>query len=144
MTIYKIRYFHFLWKNDDLSCTCVNLVHHYKLNRSSHNLERNFFGEKKMMIFFILVKSKHSYLVRSSVVCFVRLQWRIQDFPYRGRAPIRGGVDLRHGHFLVKMYVKTKELGPMGACAEHAPLDPPMVCTGWWNYFTELLCQVGK
>ena len=32
-----------------------------------------------------------------------------------GRAPVRGGgVDLRHGHFLVKMYVKMKELGPMG------------------------------
>ena len=50
-------------------------------------------------------------------------QWRIQDFPWGG-----GGVHLRHGHFSVKMYVKTKELGPIGgACAGHAPLDPPMI-----------------
>ena len=34
----------------------------------------------------------------------------------------RGGVDLRRGHFSVKMYVKMKELGPIGgACAGHAP-----------------------
>ena len=40
-----------------------------------------------------------------------------------GREPVRGGVDLQRGHFLVKMYVKTKELGPIGgACAGHAPL----------------------
>ena len=32
----------------------------------------------------------------------------------RGRAPTRGGMDLRRGHFLVKMYVKMKELGPIG------------------------------
>ena len=33
-----------------------------------------------------------------------------------------GGVDLWHGCFLVKMYAKTKELGPVGgACARHAP-----------------------
>ena len=31
-------------------------------------------------------------------------------------------MDLRCGCFLVKMYVKTKELGPMGgACSRHAP-----------------------
>ena len=33
-----------------------------------------------------------------------------------------GGVDLRHGHFLAKMYVKTKELGPIGG---HAPGTTP-------------------
>ena len=33
-----------------------------------------------------------------------------------------GGVDLRRGHFSVKMYVKTKELGPMGG---RAPGMPP-------------------
>ena len=39
-----------------------------------------------------------------------------------GRAPVKGGVDLRHGHFSVKMYAKMKELGPIGgACAGHAP-----------------------
>ena len=38
-------------------------------------------------------------------------------------------MDLRRGHFSVKMYAKTKELGPIGggACAGHAPLDPPMI-----------------
>ena len=42
--------------------------------------------------------------------------------------PLGGGVDLRRGHFSVKMYVKMKELGPIGgACAGHTPLDPPMV-----------------
>ena len=41
-----------------------------------------------------------------------------------GRAPVRGAVYLRRGHFSVKMYAKTKELGPIGgggACARHAP-----------------------
>ena len=39
----------------------------------------------------------------------------------------RGGVDLRHGHFSVKMYVKTKELGPIGGGVRPArPIDPPM------------------
>ena len=33
-----------------------------------------------------------------------------------------GGVGLQHGHFSVKMYVKTKELGPVGgACAGMPP-----------------------
>ena len=37
-------------------------------------------------------------------------------------------MDLQHGHFLAKMYVKTKELGPVGgACAGHGPLDLPMI-----------------
>ena len=35
------------------------------------------------------------------------------------------GVDLQCRRFLVKMYAKMKELGPMGvACARHAP--PPI------------------
>ena len=42
------------------------------------------------------------------------MQWRIQDFPLGGCAPIRGGMDLQRGHFSVKMYAKMKELGPMG------------------------------
>ena len=43
-----------------------------------------------------------------------------------GRGPI-GRMDFRRRCFSVKMYAKTKELGPVGkACAGH-PLDPPMV-----------------
>ena len=44
-------------------------------------------------------------------------QGRIQDFPLGGGgAPtlIGGGANLRHRHFLVKTYVKTKEFGPVG------------------------------
>ena len=38
-----------------------------------------------------------------------------------------GGVDLRCGHFSVKMYAETKELGPTGGGMRPArPLDPPM------------------
>ena len=37
-------------------------------------------------------------------------------------------MDLRHGHFLVKMYAKMKELGPIGGRVPGTPpLDPPMV-----------------
>ena len=49
-------------------------------------------------------------------------------FPIGGRAPVRGGMDLRCGHFSVKMYAKMKELGPIGGRAPGTPpLDPPMV-----------------
>ena len=43
--------------------------------------------------------------------------------------PLGGGMDLRHGLFLVKMYAKMKELGPIGGRAPGTPppLDPPMV-----------------
>ena len=40
-------------------------------------------------------------------------------------------MDLRRGHFLVKMCAKTKELGPIGGgerLARPPPLDPPMIC----------------
>ena len=42
----------------------------------------------------------------------------------RGRQPVGGGgggIDLRRGRFSVKIYVKRKQLGPVGACARHAP-----------------------
>ena len=39
-----------------------------------------------------------------------------------GPGPIRGGVDLRRGCFLAKMYAKTKEFGPIGG---RAPCTPP-------------------
>ena len=48
---------------------------------------------------------------------------------HRGREPVKGAWTPRHRCFLAKMYVKTKELGPVGggACARHAPLDLPMI-----------------
>ena len=50
-------------------------------------------------------------------------QWRIQDFPLGG-----GGANLRHIHFLAKMYAKMKEIDPVGGGGRRgAPLDPPMV-----------------
>ena len=45
-----------------------------------------------------------------------------QGFPVGRHAPIRVGVDLRHGCFSVKMYAKMKELGPIGG--RHAPGVP--------------------
>ena len=40
-------------------------------------------------------------------------------FPVGARGPVMGDVDLRRGHFSVKMYVKMKELGPVeGVCDE--------------------------
>ena len=49
-------------------------------------------------------------------------------FPIGGHAPVSGGMDLRRRHFLVKMYAKTKELGPImgGVRPARPPLDPPM------------------
>ena len=44
-----------------------------------------------------------------------------------GVDPFWGGFGPQRGHFSVKMYVKTKELGPVGGgMRRHAPLDPPM------------------
>ena len=53
-----------------------------------------------------------------------KFQRRIQDFPLGGADP-RGDAYLRCGHFLAKMYVKTKELGPVGGAREGAPAAPP-------------------
>ena len=42
--------------------------------------------------------------------------------------PVGGGMDLLRGRFLVKMYAKMEELGPIGGRAPGtSPLDPPMV-----------------
>ena len=61
-----------------------------------------------------------------------RISRRGRRAPVRGRrAPVRRGMDLRRECFLVKMYVKTKELGPIGgACARHAPPPPPRSTNG--------------
>ena len=38
------------------------------------------------------------------------------------------GVDSQGSYISKILYVKTKEFGPLGgACARHAPLDPPML-----------------
>ena len=45
-----------------------------------------------------------------------------------GVHPLGDGMDLWRGHFLVKMYAKMKELGPIGGGVRRArPLDPPMI-----------------
>ena len=59
----------------------------------------------------------------------MNLQFPVADpgFPVGGCGPIRRGMDLRHGCFLAKMYVKMKELGPIGGHAPSMPpLDPPI------------------
>ena len=44
-------------------------------------------------------------------------------FPVGGGVDLLGGgLDLRHGCFLAKMYAKTKEFGPVGG---HVPGTPP-------------------
>ena len=66
------------------------------------------------------------YFVRQ--LFHVGQQWRIQDFPWGGggwRGPLGADMDPRHGHFSVKMYVKTKELGPVGGGV--CPARPPQI-----------------
>ena len=68
--------------------------------------------------------------MNKNIVVQKSIQWSVADpgFPVGWRAPVRGGVDLRRGHFSVKMYVKTKELGPIGGHVPGMPpLDPPKV-----------------
>ena len=48
-------------------------------------------------------------------------------FPIGRRGPIVG-LDLRHRHFSVKMYAKTKELGPVGGRAPGTPPRSTNVC----------------
>ena len=49
---------------------------------------------------------------------------------HRGRGPVRGDVDFQRRCFLLKMYVKMKELGPLGRGVRRKFLyvDPPMNC----------------
>ena len=54
-------------------------------------------------------------------------------FPVGGAPTHWGGANLRHAHFLVKMYVKMKEIDPVGgARAGGTPLDPPMDTDNFW------------
>ena len=56
-------------------------------------------------------------------------QWQIQWFPIGGGMDlVGGGVDSRGGYVLKILYVKMKELGPLGGHALGAPpLDLPMI-----------------
>ena len=78
-------------------------------------------------MFYIVMRQSGAFILFELIPVFMpQNQYRsVADpgFPVGGGcAPIRGGVDLQHGHFLVKMYAKTKELGPIGgACDGHAP-----------------------
>ena len=47
-----------------------------------------------------------------------------------GVGPFWGGFGLQHGHFSVKMYVKTKELGPVGGGVHQH--TRPQICL--WLY----------
>ena len=51
-----------------------------------------------------------------------------------GVHPLGGGVDLRCGHFSVKMYVKRKELGPIGGGVR--PACPPPISTNAFLHFS--------
>ena len=53
----------------------------------------------------------HSFIIRAGSRIFCR----------GGVDPFWGGFGLQCGHFSVKMYAKTKELGPVGGVRRHAP-----------------------
>ena len=63
------------------------------------------------------------YTVNGRTGALARKQGRIQDFPLGGAWTHfgGGGFGLQRGHFSVKMYAKTKELGPVGGVRRHAP-----------------------
>ena len=93
----------------------------------------NTFHIKTILLSFSIkyrIPSKYSALLITARLHFLALrniakQWRIRDFPLGALTRLRD-VDLRHGHFLVKMYLKTKELGPVEGVHRARPLDPPM------------------
>ena len=64
-------------------------------------------------------------------------------FPVGGLDPFwgGGGMDLQHGHFLVKIYVKTKEWVPWGGGLRRKILyvDSPII-----TYMQSVLCQTHK
>ena len=56
--------------------------------------------------------------------------------------PLGGGVDAQCGHFLVKMYVKMKELGPIGGGMHLAhpsrSANDTVTGTNWKRYISNL------
>ena len=59
---------------------------------------------------------------------------------HSGRGPILGGFGLQRGHFSVKMYAKTKELGPVGG---RAPARPPRSAHANFIYYSYLYFRCG-
>ena len=56
------------------------------------------------------------------------IQWRIKDFPLGGGGADQlggGGANLRCIHFLAKMYVKMKEIDPVGGGGVRTGSAPP-------------------
>ena len=78
----------------------------------------------KLMIIFVIymnVKVPHYYEIFVIHATCYRAGSRIFR---RGGPILGGGFGLQRGHFSVKMYAKTKELGPVGG---HAPARPPQI-----------------
>ena len=93
---------------------------------------RSIFVMLVMLCGIVVGKSKRSTSIFEQ---YCRYQWRIQDFPWGGgRGPVRRDVDTRQEHFLAKMYVKMKELGPVGGVRPvRPPPDPPMGIHSIWQ-----------
>ena len=77
----------------------------------------------------------------------LRNNWAVSvadpGFPVGGGVDlVGGGVDSRGGYVLKILYVKTKELGPLGGGARRArlPLDPPMRFNSFQSTPMEPLC----
>ena len=85
-----------------------------------------------------LTVEEYDFYHKSNNLC---VQWRIQDFPYGGRGPRKGGMDTRGGYISKILYVKTKESGPLGRrdVRRVRPLDPPLLFFNvWWQHCKEL------
>ena len=65
--------------------------------------------------------------IRCICKVFLHFHWRIQDFPYGGHQPRRGGgADSQGGYVSKILYVETKESGPLGGMRWACPLDLSM------------------
>ena len=74
---------------------------------------------------FIL--SQPNYIFKTTHGQFLKLfSGADPGFPVGGGVDPSGGMDLRRGCFSVQMYVRTKELCPVGRVDRACPLDPPM------------------
>ena len=72
----------------------------------------------------------HVYMLEGGYI-YICTYMSVADpgFPIGGHGSIRGGMDLQHGCFLMKMYAKTKRIGSCrGVCAWHAPPRSANAC----------------